>query len=71
MMEKLNDNEFWNIYEQERSKLSYLPDADEDFIALEKVLLIYQTEIAPCDNTGYRGRSGVSVKEIKGGCDDK
>lgn len=33
--------EFWKIYEEERSKLSILPDIECDFEALDKALKIY------------------------------
>ena len=46
-------SDFWSIYENERDKLTILPDADADFIAFEAALNIY-----------HRGE--VTAKSTKG-----
>lgn len=40
MKQKLtyNDKRLWELQEEERNKLSPLPDANDDFIALEKAI---------------------------------
>lgn len=38
------DKKLRELYEEERSKISPLPDSDSDFIALEKALLRYSEE---------------------------
>lgn len=37
-----NDEKFWQLYNEERNKLSELPDADDDFIALQKATERYE-----------------------------
>ena len=34
-----NNKQLWKLYEEERNKLSRLPDADADFEALEKATI--------------------------------
>lgn len=41
---RYDDKRLWELYGQERDKGSYLPDADEDFIALESALKIRMSE---------------------------
>ena len=37
-----NDEKFWQLYNEERNKLLELPDADDDFIALQKAAERYE-----------------------------
>lgn len=41
---RYDDKRLWELYGQERDKGSYLPDSDEDFIALESALKIRISE---------------------------
>lgn len=40
----MDKEKFDEIYQEERNKLSYLPNADDDFIALEKAYERYNQE---------------------------
>ena len=38
------NSDFWKIYNDERDKLTPLPDADADFIALDKAITRFNQE---------------------------
>lgn len=44
MGDNMDKEKFWKIYNEERDKLSYLPDMDDDIIALDKAIEIYNKE---------------------------
>lgn len=50
---RYDDKRLWELYGQERDKGSYLPDADEDFIALESALKIRMGEKSGSSTVPY------------------
>ena len=43
-MNNINDEKFWQLYNEERDKLSSLPNADDDFIAYQAALEKYSSK---------------------------